>query len=156
MTTAQGQNAEPLSATSENPHICEELQEGDESIEIAYEDQIVERERTQNPATRSEVQFGSTSLSGSKVGKNKNVLVVPHDQEDHSLNRQRPPSLPKPHQLKSSTESDSISSGFTSNREFYLESEPNDSWPSLSHLLENQTKTLLQHFSKDRADEITE
>jgi hypothetical protein len=157
MTTAHGLNAEPLSdTTSENPHIFEELQEGDESMEIAYEDQIVEIERTQeNPRSKSEVQFNSASLSGSKERKIKNDLVDPHDPKDSSPSRLRPPSLPKPHQLKRSTERDSISNGSTPNTEFYLESEPNDSWPSLSRLLENQA-TLLRNMFKDRADEITE
>ncbi len=123
MTSAQGLNAEHLSeTTSENPHTYEELQEGDESNEIAYEDQIVEREHTQeNPRSKPEVQFDSASLSGSKESKIKNDLVDPHDQKNRSHSRQRPPLLPKPLQLKRSTESDSISDGSTPNTESYLE-----------------------------------
>ncbi len=45
MTSAQGPNVEPRSdTTSETPPSYEEVQEGDDSHEIAYEDQIVERE----------------------------------------------------------------------------------------------------------------
>ena len=96
VTSAQGLNVD---TTSETPHSYGELQEGNESLEIAYEDQIVERERTQeNPRIKSEIQFDSASISGSKERKIKNDLVDPHDQKVRSRVRLRPPSLPKPHQ----------------------------------------------------------
>jgi hypothetical protein len=64
VTSAQGLNVD---TTSETLHSYGELHEGDDSLEIAYEDQIVERERTQeNPRIKSEVQFDSASISGSK------------------------------------------------------------------------------------------
>ena len=157
VTSAQGLNVEPLSDTiSGTPHSYEELQEGDDSHEILYEDQVVERERTQeNPRSKSEVQFDSASISGSKERKIKNDLVDPHDQKVRSLSRHRPPSLPKRHQLKRSIESDSISNGYTPNTEFYPASEPNESWPSLSRLQDDQTRTILRMFNY-HADEITE
>ena len=156
MTSAQGLNVEPLSdTTSETPHSYEELQEGDDSHEISYEDQVVKREGTQeNPRSESEVQFDSASISGSKERKIKNDLVDPYDQKVRSPSRLRPPSLPKRHQLKRSIESDSISHGYT-NTEFYLASEPNELWPSLSHLQDEQTRAILRTMFKDRADEIT-
>jgi hypothetical protein len=114
----------------------------------------VERERTQeNPRSKSEVQFDSASISGSKERKIKNDLVDPHDQPVRSLSRHRPPSLPKPHQLKRSIESDSMSNGYTPNTEFYLPSEPNELWPSLSRLQDDQTSTILRNMFKDRADD---
>ncbi len=136
------------------PHSYEELCKGDDSCEISYEDQLVERERTQNPRTKSEVQLNSASLSGSKESKIKNDLVVSHDQKVRSRIRLRPPSMPKPYQSKRLTGGDSISKGCTPNTEFYLASEPNELWPSLSQ--DDQTRTILRNMFKDRADEITE
>jgi hypothetical protein len=158
MTSAQGPNVEPRSdTTSETPHSYEELQEGDDSLKIVYEDQIVDRERTQeNPRSKSEVQFDSASISGSKEKKIKNERVVSHGQKVRSRIPLRPPSLPKPYQLKRSTESDSISNNYTPNTEVYLESEPNEFWPSLSRLLDDQTRDILRNMFKDRADEIKE
>ena len=102
------------------PILTRKLQEGDDSHEISYEDQVVKREGTQeNPRSESEVQFDSASISGSKERKIKNDLVDPYDQKVRSPSRLRPPSLPKRHQLKRSIESDSISHGYTSNTEFY-------------------------------------
>ena len=158
MTSAQGLNVEPRSdTTSETPHSYEELQEGDDSLEIAYKDQIVERERTQeNPRSKSEVQFDSASISGSKEKKIKNDLVVSHGHKVRSRIPLRPPSLPKPYQLKRSIESDSISNIYNPNTEVYLESEPNEFWSSLSRLHDEQTRTILRNMFKDRADETTE
>jgi hypothetical protein len=154
VTSAQGLNVD---TTSETPLSYGELQEGDDSLEIVYEDQIVERERTQeNPRIKSEVQFESASISGSKERKIENDLIDPHDQKVRSRVRLRPPSLPKPHQLKRSTESDSVSNGSTPSTEFYLASKPNELLPSLSRLQDAQASTILRNRFKDRADEITE
>jgi hypothetical protein len=103
VTSAQGPNVEPLSdSTSEIPsHSHEELRKGDDSCEISYEEQVVEGERTQeNRSSKLEVQLNSASLSGSKESKIKNDPVVSHDQNVRSRIRLRPPSLPKPYQLK--------------------------------------------------------
>jgi len=154
VTSAQGLNVD---TTSETPLSYGELPEGDDSFEIVDEDQIVERERTQeNPRIKSEVQFESASISGSKERKIENDLIDPHDQKVRSRVRLRPPSLPKPHQLKRSTESDSVSNGSTPSTEFYLASEPNELLPSFSRLQDAQASTILRNRFKDRADEITE
>ena len=158
VTSTQGPNVEPMSdSPSETPHSYEELQKGDDSCEIWYEEQVVEGEHTQeNPSSRLKVQHNSASLSRSKERKIKNDLVVQHDQKVRSRIRLRPPSLPKSYQLKRSSGSDSISHGYTPNTKSQIASEANELWLSVSRLQNDQTSTILRNVFKDRADEMTE
>jgi hypothetical protein len=131
---------------SESPaeilHSNKELQQEDDSYEISYKGQVIEREYTQNSNSKLEEQFNSALLSGSKM-KIENEQVVLQDPKFRSRIRNSPsPSSPESYQVKSSTDFNLVSNGIPPNTMSYLAADPNESCPSLSSIQDGILNTL--------------
>jgi len=131
---------------SESPaeilHSNKELQQEDDSYEISYKEQVIEREYTQNSNSKLEEQFHSLLLGGSRM-KIENEQVVLQDQKVRSRIRHSPsPSSPESYQVKSSTGVNLVSNGIPPNIMSYLAAEPNESCPSLSSIQDGVLNTL--------------
>jgi hypothetical protein len=131
---------------SESPaeilHSNKELQQEDDSYEISYKGQVIEREYTQNSNSKLEEQFHSLLLSGSRM-KIENEQVVLQDPKFRSRIRNSPsPSSPESYQVKSSTDFNLVSNGIPPNTMSYLAADPNESCPSLSSIQDGILNTL--------------